>query len=156
MASSVGSVRLLNQLTSLIHPDLHEAGLSALQTLREQSDTARLAKQWTSIWTGIAVIANRRTIEHRDRRSRPNWYDLLVSLGSHGAAKFRMPELGLVLQYKPGDVVALCGSVFLHEVGDWGDGDRFCYAFFMREKVLERLNQGSEQWGNRNMYRGTE
>ena len=152
MSSTVEPIRILNDLAALIHPDLHRAGMSALEKLHTNPDTAVLAKEWTSLFTGIAVVSNRCTKKHRDRKSKLNWYDLLVSLGTHNSAKFCMPELGLKMLYKPGTVVALSGSVFLHEVRDWGDGDRLCYAFFMRAKVLEQLGEDSQEWGNRSIY----
>jgi hypothetical protein len=152
MSSTVKPIRILNDLTALIHPDLHQAGMSALETLRTDPDTAALAKEWTSVFTGIAVVSNRRTKKHRDGKSKLNWYDVLVSLGTQDSAIFGMPELGLKMLYKPGTVVALSGSIFLHEVGDWGEGDRVCYAFFMRAKVLEQLGEDSLEWGNCGIY----
>jgi len=44
---------------------------------------------------------------------------LLVSAGTHTKAELSVPELGVHLSYRPGDVVAVCGKVFLHEVADW-------------------------------------
>ena len=34
-------------------------------------------------------------------------------------AELGLLELGVHLSYRPGDVVTLCGSGLLHEVGDW-------------------------------------
>lgn len=152
MAASAEAVKLLNQVTALVHPQLHEIGMAGLEQLRKNPETASLATEWASAFTGIAVVVNRLTKSHRDRRAEQMWYDLLVSLGTHQTAKLELPELGLELDYPPGTVVAFCGNVFLHEVKDWGEGDRLCYAFFMRKGVLSRLGQEGGDWVLGDLY----
>jgi len=49
-----------------------------------------------------------------------------VSAGTHTKAELSVPELGVHLSYRHGDVVAVCGKVFLHEVADWSGGERVC------------------------------
>jgi hypothetical protein len=146
MAASTEAVKLLNQATELVHPELHHIGLAGLEQLRKEPQTARLASEWPSAFTGCAVVVNRLTRPHRDSRAEPSWYDMLVSLGTFKSAKLDLPELGLELDYRPGTVVAFCGNIFLHRVDNWGEGDRLCYAFFMRRGVLSRLGQKGGDW----------
>jgi hypothetical protein len=134
----------MNDLLSIIHPGLHKSGLDALTKFRAQ-DSSHISHKWTSVYSGIQVISNRATPDHRDK-SRPCWYDLLVSLGHGRTTDLILKELGLELAYGPGTVVGLCGTVFEHSVTSSGTGDRVCYAHFMRESVLERLGCPLADW----------
>ena len=49
-------------------------------------------------------------------------------------------------------MVSFCGTVLKHQVEFWGDGDRFCYAHFMREEVRKRLDVPAAGWVDRNIY----
>ena len=110
--------------------------MQALHNMREGRWTKWAAEKWVSAFTGIAVMSNRRSIPHVDRRGSPAWYDLLLTAGSYRRAELRMPEIGLTMDYKSGTVVAICGNALVHEVRDWGDGDQICYTMFMRKEVL--------------------
>jgi hypothetical protein len=152
MAASTEAINLLNQAAQLVHPELHRIGLAGLEQLRKEPETASLASEWPSVFTGCAVVANRLTRPHRDHKAEQAWYDMLVSLGSFKSATLQLPELGLKLDYRPGTVVAFCGNVFTHSVDDWGEGDRLCYAFFMRRGVLSRLGQEGGDWVSDKIY----
>lgn len=67
-------------------------------------------------------------------------------------ARLSIPDLGLNLDYSSGTVVGICGTVLQHEVGSWGNGDRVCYAHFMREEVRKRLDVPPAGWVNRSQY----
>jgi hypothetical protein len=152
MAASAGAVQLLNKATELMHPELYRMGLAGLTELCKDTKTASLAREWPSIFTGCAIIVNRLTKAHRDYQAEPSWYDLLVSLGNFQFAKLELPELGLELDYPPGTAVAFYGNIFTHLVDEWGDGDRLCYAFFMRRGVLSRLGQNGGDWVPEGLY----
>jgi hypothetical protein len=145
--------RFLNITLSLIHPELFKCGLDILEKLRQLDDTTEIATKWQSVYTGIAVISNRRTPAHRDSKGRPEWYDLLINYsGSEAKPRLLIEDIGLDLQYDSGAVVGLCGTIFKHEVGDWGMGDRVCYAHFMREAVRKRLEVPPAGWVYRDSY----
>ena len=59
-----------------------------------------------------------------------------MSAGTDTQAKFSVPELGVHLSYRPGDVVAVCGKGFLHEVGDWSGGERVCMSHYMKDMCM--------------------
>jgi hypothetical protein len=143
MEKSHHSLKILNDLMRVIHPELHEAGSATLEKLKDLPSVKDAAVKWTSIFSGISLIANRKTKEHRDRNSAINWYDLLVTLGNYEEAFFDIPEFGLRLRYTPGTVVAICGNSLLHGVKEWGSGDRLCYAMFMRKYILDRFGLGA-------------
>ena len=123
----------------MTHPDLHLTAAKGLEVLRQQRGINDLSNHWTSIFTGINVISNRRTINHRDRFGHLPWYDLLLSVGTYKRAKLVLHDLQAQFAYNPGTVVLLCGKLLYHEVPFWGAGDRVCYAHFMREEVLNCL-----------------
>lgn len=125
-----------------------------LQQLRVSEPTMDIAKQWQSVYTGIAIISNRVTPGHRDRKGKPEWFDLLMNYAAADAKpKLLIHDLGLELEYSSGTVVGLCGMIFEHEVKSWGDGDRVCYAHFMRESVRNRLGARDPGWVNQSIYR---
>jgi hypothetical protein len=145
--------RFLNLTLALIHPQLFRCGLDILGKLRVSPTTMEIAKQWQSVFTGIAIISNRVTPAHRDTKGKPEWFDLLMSYGGiDSKPKLFINDLGLELGYSSGTVVGLCGSIFEHEVGSWGDGDRVCYAHFMREAVRKRLQADDPGWVHQSMY----
>jgi hypothetical protein len=124
-----------------------------LQKLRLSPLTMEIAKQWQSVYTGIAVISNRLTPPHRDSRGKPEWFDLLLNYaGNDSNPKLLINDLGLELDYSSGTVVGLCGTIFQHEVGYWGEGDRVCYAHFMREAVRNRLQAEDPGWVYQSTY----
>ena len=105
------------------------------------------------MYTGIAVISNRITPSHRDSKGRPQWFDTLISYSDPtDQPQLLLEDLGLELDYHSGMVVALCGTVLKHGVGSWGDGDRACYAHFMREAVRKKLDAPVAGWVNRSVY----
>jgi hypothetical protein len=152
MAASKDSMELLNKTLQLIHPDLYHNGCFALDKLRNGPFTLELASSWTSVYTGVSIISNRITKPHRDRNGKNSWYDLLVTLGNYKEAVLKFEELGVEFAYNPGTVVGCCGNLFTHEVGDWGEGDRICYAFFMRKAVLARFMDRTAEWMTQDVY----
>jgi hypothetical protein len=136
----------------VVHPELYHNAIQTLNNLREGYWTKWAADQWVSAFTGIAVMSNRRSIPHVDRYGAPAWYDLLLTAGSYRHAELQMPEIGLNLDYDSGTAVAICGNTLLHEVQDWGEGDRICYAMFMRKEVLSRFQCNWVGWSTKGSY----
>jgi hypothetical protein len=145
--------QFLNLTLSLINPDLFESGLLMLQRLRHLETTEEVAKEWQSVYTGISIISNRMTPSHRDSKGRPEWFDMLMSYSEPSTTpRLLIHDLGLDLEYLSGTVVSFCGNVVKHEVKSWGDGDRVCYAHFMRESVRQRLDVPPAGWLDRSIY----
>lgn len=153
IAISNKAERFLNLTLSLIHPELFKCGLSMLRRLRQLETTKDIASKWQSVYTGIAIISNRETPPHRDSKGRPEWFDTLLNYsGAGNRAQLLIKDLGLNLEYSSGTVVGLCGSILEHEVRSRGNGDRVCYAHFMRESVRKRLDVPPAGWVNRSQY----
>jgi hypothetical protein len=72
-------------ILGVIHPVLYGAGLKTLIHLRQSPliESQDVLLKWTSVFSGISVICNHLTPEHRDDQSRHHWYDLVVSLGPY-------------------------------------------------------------------------
>jgi hypothetical protein len=148
---------VLNALTALINPHLYDAGFNAIQTLQSPDGvkgvkTHEHVQLWSSVYSGISVIANRLTPRHYDVNASAPWYDLLASCGTHTAAEFLLPDIRARLSYTPRTVVALCGKCLSHEVNSWDGGERICVAHYMRNMVHDRLGIDSPNWCRQNIF----
>lgn len=124
-----------------------------LRKLREWRFTDVVAQDWQSVYSGISVISNRISPAHRDLSGRLEWYDTLANYYNGASTPLlSIKDLGLTLEYSSGTVAAFCGTVLEHEVKPWGDGDRICYAHFMRENARERLKVPPAGWATQNSY----
>jgi hypothetical protein len=133
-------------ILGLTHLALAAAATEAKARLLSQPHTFESTSLWPSIFTGIAVIVNRLTPEHKDSGGMHLWYDLLVSAGDAKGVVLKMPELGAEIRYKPGTIVLLCGKSLIHSVDSWGEGDRICLAHFLKENVFKRLEIEEVGW----------
>lgn len=143
---------LCGGLLAIIHPLLYDRGREVFRRLSEDADLVRQPEflsralaAWQSPWSGLAIIANRRSVEHRDVNSRVSWYDLLVTMGQYEPLNLRLPGLGLELAYGPGTAVCLGGRLALHEVLP-AQGNRISFAWFMRDCVHDRMGLHGETW----------
>lgn len=139
----------------LVHSNLFDAGMKVVEQLKEEyKEEYPNVKKWPTQNIGISVIANRRTLYHRDKGGNPTMYDFLVSAGTHTSCCLELPDVNATLAYKPGTVVALCGKVLKHGVRDWEGGERLCYAFYSRDNVHSRLDIQRTDWPQLQMYEG--
>lgn len=91
------------------------------------------------------MISNRSTPPHWDGSSRLHWYDMLVTLGRYQNCNLELPGLGISLEYGPGMVVGILGNVLEHAVPSV-KGDRVCYAYFMKDNVLDWAKVLASDW----------
>ena len=138
---------ILSAILAVIHPKLYDAGWETISCLRNTPgvDPERVISRWASVFTGISVISNRNTPLHWDGSSRPHWYDMLATLGSYRNCKFELPGIGISLEYGPGTVVGLSSNLLQHGAPTF-DGDRVCYAYFMRNNVHAWANVPCSHW----------
>jgi hypothetical protein len=134
-------------ILAITHPEQFQAGISILQQvksnptlLREPGHFIHVLKTWCVPFTGVSIIANRETLSHRDVGGSPHWYDILATMGNYDHTTFHLPSLHAAFPYRPGTVVAIAGKVIPHSVDAIGDGDRVCFAWFMREDVRKYLD----------------
>ena len=145
---------ILSAILSVIHLDLYDAGLQAIQRLigTPQVDLRNVVRHWASAFSGVAIISNRCTPLHRDTGSRFNWYDLLVTLGRYQSCNLNLPSLGISLDYGPGMVVGISEMVLEHEV-PMADEDRVCYVYFMKDNVHEWAKVLGSSWMDTKRYK---
>jgi len=146
---------LCNAIMALISPELYDSGLKAIELIKQGREMAKPhphQQLWPSIFSGSQIIVNWVTPPHRDPGGCPTDYDLLVSAGTHTKAELSVPELGVCLSYRPGDVVALSGKLFMHEVGEWSGGERICVSHYMKDNVHECLKVPRPNWPRQSDY----
>jgi hypothetical protein len=136
---------LLSAIMSIIHPELYKAARTVLIGLGDQEDLLPALQKWASVFNGVQVIGNRDTLIHRDYNSRCEWYDILASIGPYESAKCYLPTIRVRLSYGLGTIVGIGGKLLPHEVM-FGDGERICYAYFMRSNVHERMQVQNCGW----------
>jgi hypothetical protein len=144
---------ILSAILAVINLELHDAGKETFNRLRKDHtiQPQDVLCWWTSVFNGISVIFNRVMPPHWDGNSRKQWHDLLVTLGSYRNCELKLSGLGLLLEYGPGTVVGLLGSTLEHEVSHF-EGERACYAYFMRDWVHEWVGVPENSWMATNCY----
>jgi hypothetical protein len=76
---------------------------------------------------------------------------MLATLGSYRNCNLELPGLGITLEYSPGTVVGILGNVLEHAVPSF-EGDRVCYAYFMRNNVHEWAEVAGRDWMHTGYY----
>jgi Oxygenase domain of the 2OGFeDO superfamily len=144
---------ILSAVLAVIHPELHDAGQETFNRLRNHDEIQpqEVIRKWTSVFNGVSVICNRLTPPHRDNNSRRQWYELLVTLGRYQDCNLELPGLGVSLKYGPGTVVGLSGGTMKHAVSHF-EGNRVCYAYFMRNSVHRWAGVPGDSWMKTSWY----
>ena len=148
---------ILSAALSIMHPALYNAGLDGMEKLsawaaENDEDMDDALEDWATVYTNVSVIANRATPFHRDPHSRVNWYDLLVSVGDYQDCYLDIPTLGVQLEYSPRTVVAFSGRLLRHGVNKV-DGNRCCFAYYMRDNIHNWLGVPTTEWMTVDMVR---
>ncbi|PPQ79185.1 hypothetical protein CVT26_000457 [Gymnopilus dilepis] len=127
----------------LLHPRLARRGGEVMERIRQMSIDLDPVKNmgeaqawWPTPFTSMGFISNKESFPHRDPRGVPEFFDLLLTLGSYTGGRFYLSDLGIAFQYDPGTIIANSGKVLKHEVPRV-NGDRVCYAQYFHKLVLE-------------------
>ncbi|KAI0341037.1 hypothetical protein BDW22DRAFT_1332964 [Trametopsis cervina] len=141
----------------------HGAQLAAFyrsyMALREQDEKFEDAyEKWDWPSHGLALIANRQTPFHRDRKTSLGMYDTIATCGRYADGDFAIEELGIRLRYKPGTLITIAGGMLRH-AAETGEGERVAAVCFMREELMhatgveipfltsmEVLKEDAEHW----------
>jgi hypothetical protein len=142
----------LNFILCLIAPDLHKIGSYAIKQLKDAEDVPENVAAWPSVFSGISVICDRKTLLHRDQGGWPACYDILVAAGAYDEAWLDVPDIGAKFRYTPGTAVAICGKLLRHSVEHSMGGQRLCYAHYMRNNIHNRLSIPQTSWVSFNSY----
>ena len=148
---------LIGGILSIILPDLYKLGCKALRNLVKNPSLTDnpvgllcALKSWYTPFSAVSVISNRITPLHRDLQGWPEWFDMLIALGEYLHGRLSLPGLGLILRYNPGTVAAFSGKILQH--GAMCNGNRACIAYYMRDNVLEQLQEPHISWTNVQLY----
>jgi hypothetical protein len=145
VAESTPYAMLLSALLSVTHPKLYDASMAAMTELGKLEEHKEAVSEWPSVLSGYQVISNRTTEDHRDFKSRAEWYDILATVGPYQKGVMKLRNLGAELKYETGSVVLIGGLLVRHEVEKF-EGERICFANFIRADVHERLGVANPGW----------
>ncbi|KAF9020388.1 hypothetical protein BDZ89DRAFT_1138711 [Hymenopellis radicata] len=137
---------LLNKLTQRFFSKVHAQEQRA-------SAAGRWLKTRTANTLGLATLYNVQTATHLDRNDR--WCKL-TNWGKYRGGMFYLPDLDLVLEYNPGDVVIFASHCLYHAIGPWTpeeahEGDvhlpgRVSWVHFNHQDVMELLDGKPADW----------
>ena len=121
--------------------------MEVLSAWAEQNDKGMndALGNWSMVYTNISMIANQGTLFHCDPHSQLNWYDILVSVGEYKDCYLDIPTLSVKLEYSPGTTVAFSGFLLCHRVNKV-DGNRCCFAYYMRDNIHNFLHVPAIEW----------
>ncbi|KAI0340547.1 hypothetical protein BDW22DRAFT_1430694 [Trametopsis cervina] len=123
-------------MASLCHGGQLGAFYKSYMILREQDQKFEDAFQnWEWPGHGLALIANRQTPFHRDRKTSVGMYDMIATCGQYADGDFAIDELGIRLRYKPGTLINIAGGMLRH-AAETGEGERVAAVCFMREELM--------------------
>lgn len=105
--------------------------------VEKATNFADILQAWTSPFTGVAVVNNRQTPVHRDHGGFRESMDILASVGPYQGGQIDFPSLNLSFAYPPGTLVGLTGRLIPH--GASADGERCCFAYYLKQAVVERV-----------------
>ncbi|PCH34514.1 hypothetical protein WOLCODRAFT_78460 [Wolfiporia cocos MD-104 SS10] len=136
---------LSGMMMVVMHPDLHVAGRECMRQLAQNEELKNTLQRWASIFNGAQIISNWVTPAHHDLKSRMQWYDLLASIGSYHNASLELHGANISIKDGPGTVISLCGTAVRHSLMKY-EGDRLCYAYFMRDSVHASMHVEAAGW----------
>jgi len=142
---------LISAVLRICHPELYRAGLTCMDRLSADSDFTSILEVWSSMFNGVSVITNRETPMHRDRQSRPEWYDVLCTFGGDDDTVLELEDLGIWLLYRAGTIVTLSGQLLSHGVCAT-TAERICYAYWMGDCIHEEMQVKAPGWMDREIY----
>jgi hypothetical protein len=128
----------LNAIVAMTAPGLFQCGAQATKELKKLAMHPS-TDLWRSVFSGMDIIANRRTPNHRDTGGALQHFDLLLSAGDHSDAELRVPDITATMRYDPGTAVLIMGRALAHEVPLKWKGSRICMAHYIKAKVHSRL-----------------
>lgn len=133
----------LNEILRVVHPE----GYKACKDLQEAICRAEpYAKAFRSIdnllWEGRALIYNRTTPLHCDRRDALSSWTPIVTLGQYQGGDLGLPAIGVKLHHGPGSINFIRGALMAHEVGPWSGTEaglqRIALAHFTHQYLWDR------------------
>ncbi|GAA5987907.1 hypothetical protein JCM11641_004578 [Rhodosporidiobolus odoratus] len=96
-----------------------------------------------ALHNGLAVVHNTAVAPHFDRQDPKNSWGFMSPYGTFTGGKLVLPQFGVRVSYRAGDVVMLRARLVKHYVEPF-HGDRHSVVFFWREWLLNYLEYGTD------------
>ncbi|KAG9102287.1 hypothetical protein FS749_009627 [Ceratobasidium sp. UAMH 11750] len=130
----------INDLVRRLHPAFYDLLLELRQRLSDSDiPPPVLWDVWSSIFAFQAVGFNRQTRMHRDSAGMEGGLDLLFLLGDFEGGDLEVQDLGLEVDWLPGDLCAFDGKIFSHGIKSWRGQKRRCFIYFVHRNVLKHF-----------------
>ncbi|KAI9769841.1 MAG: hypothetical protein M1840_003835 [Geoglossum simile] len=97
---------------------------------------------------GLALLRNLQVEPHKDISDIKDGYVAMVCFGDFCGGEFIVPELGLKLDFKPGDVIFLRSAVLEHFVAPF-DGQRSSIVYFTHGNLSDNISDNLLEKGMR-------
>ncbi|TFK82471.1 hypothetical protein K466DRAFT_603660 [Polyporus arcularius HHB13444] len=104
---------------------------------RYKSQVAIAALDKYNLWEGREIMFNRWSNPHWDHNDPHYSWACIVYFGSFTEARMKFRQLNAEICLRRGDIVFLRGRDVLHEVADWGDGERHFMVYFTHESLWD-------------------
>lgn len=85
---------------------------------------------------GLALLRNVQVASHKDMSGAPMGWVAITCLGDFSGGNLVFPDLGIKLDFKPGDVIFFRSRLLEHFVGSF-EGERSSLVFFTHQDVLD-------------------
>lgn len=125
----------VNKALEVLAPPIHEAFDACVEDQRSQQ-TLEVVTKWTSSFTGISPVLNRRTNTHADNRCDKDGVDITYNCGSFKGGKMRLIELNLDVWDGPGAGILVRGRRLFHKIRKWEGETRATVVYFTHASVL--------------------
>jgi hypothetical protein len=94
-----------------------------------------------SCYESLVVIYNRRSGRHRDKNDPKNSWALMTVVGSFVGGAMYFEDLGLRVEFGPGDILAIRGNALFHEVESWSGQLRISLVYFTHRSVWNYIGR---------------
>jgi hypothetical protein len=136
----------MSAVLSVTQPALYALNRESLLRLSNSPELKDHVAVWGFAFNAITIISNRLSPNHRDRKSgRPEYSDVLVSLGGDAETVLDLVTLGIRCRYSSGSAAVFSGNVILHGASE-SLSDRVCIAGYTRPAVHCSVGVGATTW----------
>lgn len=143
---------LISGILRITHPELFHTACKVMEEIKNTHKCSDIIDQWGTPFNALSIVVNRSCPPHRDTKSRTPYYDILASFGDFSSVRINLKTFGMTAILRPGGMVVMSGHVVLHEAEEC-DGDRVCYAWYMRGSVHSQMEGPPTSWMAQEVYR---
>jgi len=90
-------LKFMDNILSISYPTLYDTTYQVMRKLKADPITGQYTSLWPTVYSGLSLITNRTSKEHRDHFGDTSWYDQVVTFRLYHSATFNLPELRVTL-----------------------------------------------------------